>query len=172
METMEQHWVETLHDGSRVVVRPLRRGDLEADRAFIAGLSPQSRRMRFLGQAEGLPEPDLRHLLDVDGVERMAFAAFDESCDRMVGVSRYSRDVDPRGCEFAVAVADEWKGIGLGTCLMRHLVDAARARGIQRMWSLDYARNTEMQELAGFLGFSTTRCPNDPGMVMHELALH
>lgn len=172
METAERQWVETLHDGSRVVIRPLRRSDIDAERAFVSGLSPRSRRMRFLGDAEGLPESALRRLLELDGFETVAFAAFDETCDRIVGVSRFSRDADARGCECAVVVADEWRGVGLGTCLMRHLVDAARERGIRRMWSLDFSSNTEMQELARFLGFSSTRCPNDPGMVMHELALH
>lgn len=171
MATTERQWIETLHDGSRVLVRPLRRGDLEAERAFVRGLSPRSRRMRFLGDAEGVPDPELRRLLELDGSEQVAFAAFDESCNRMVGASRFSRDPDARGCECAVVVADEWQGVGLGTCLMRHLVDAARERGIHRMWSLDFASNTEMQELASFLGFATTHCPNDPGMVMHELML-
>lgn len=170
METAERQWVETLHDGSMVVVRPLRRTDLEAERGFVGGLSSRSRRMRFLGQSAGLPEAELRRLVEADGVRKVAFAAFD-SCDRIVGVSRYSCDADPRGCECAVVVADEWQGVGLGTCLMRHLVEAAREQGIHRMWSLDFAGNTEMQELARFLGFASTRCPNDPGMVMHELAL-
>src|SRR5690349_4495828 len=170
METAERQWVETLYDGSTVVVRPLRRTDIGAEREFVGGLSPHSRRMRFLGEFAGLPDAELRRLVDVDGVRKVAFAAFD-SCDRLVGVSRFSCDADPRGCECAVAVADAWQGVGLGTCLMRHLVDAAREHGIRRMWSLDFACNTEMQELAKFLGFASTRCPNDPGMVMHELTL-
>src|SRR5690606_37322538 len=82
------------------------------------GLSPHSRGMRFLGEFAGLPDAELRRLVDVDGVRKVAFAAFD-SCDRLVGVSRFSCDADPRGCECAVAVADAWQGVGLGTCLMR-----------------------------------------------------
>ena len=38
---------ETLPDGSRVVIRPIRPTDVELERRFIEALSPEARRYRF-----------------------------------------------------------------------------------------------------------------------------
>ena len=66
---------------------------------------------------------------------------------------------------------DEWHGRGLGTALMRHLIEVARARGIHRMESIDSAENVEMRDLARFLGFHTSTDPEDARQVIHRLDL-
>ena len=40
--------METLRDGSQVTIRPVTKGDIELERQFIEGLSPEARRYRFL----------------------------------------------------------------------------------------------------------------------------
>jgi L-amino acid N-acyltransferase YncA len=57
----------------------------------------------------------------------------------------------------------------MGTLLMRHLIDNARARGVQEMVSLDAADNTEMRALADYLGFSREADPLDATQVIHRL---
>lgn len=171
MDMDTTQWIETLHDGSRVLVRAIRPGDKARDAAFIAGLSERSRRMRFLGQVRGLSDAELRRLTEIDQVHDVAFVAISEVDDHIVGISRYSRMADGEGCECAVAVADEWQGVGLGARLMHYLIEDARARGLRRMVSFDLAENAEMRELAHFLGFSTRPDKDDARMVVHELAL-
>ena len=46
--TPAQSSIETLRDGSKVTIRPILKEDVELERKFIEGLSPQSRRYRFL----------------------------------------------------------------------------------------------------------------------------
>ena len=165
--------VETLADGRRVLIRPMNPGDAEAERAFILALSPQSRRYRFLEQI-GDPSADMiAHLVDVDHVNDEAFVALADADERgaIVGVSRYAVGSDPLACEIAVTVLDAWQGQGLGTALMRRLIDAARERGLQRMVSLDFAENQEMAHLAHALGFHTAPDPDDRTQVVHTLAL-
>jgi acetyltransferase len=70
-----------------------------------------------------------------------------------------------------VTVLDAWQGQGLGTILMRRLIDAARERGLQRMVSLDFAENQEMAHLAHPLGFHTVPDPDDRTQVVHTLIL-
>jgi acetyltransferase len=164
---------ETLADGRQVLIRPMNPGDFDAERAFIDALSPKSRRNRF---QEQIRDPDaglVAELVDVDHERQEAFAAFAGAPDgeRIVGVSRYIRTSEPDTCEIAVAVLDDWQDKGLGTSLMRRLIDAARRRGLKRMVSLDFAENHEMTHLAGFLGFRTVPDPGDRTQLLHMLEL-
>ena len=164
---------ESLTDGRRVMIRPMNPSDAEAERAFILALSPRARRYRFQEQI-GDPSPELvAHLVDVDHVNDEAFVALSEDSGhtRIVGVSRYAVGADPRCGEIAVTVLDDWQSHGLGTALMRRLIDAARERGLRRLVSLDFAENSEMAHLAHRLGFATTPDPDDRTQVVHTLVL-
>lgn len=166
-------WSETLRDGRHVVIRPITPQDARAERAFIESLSLQARRFRFLGQARHPSEQLIERLTDIDYVHEVAFVAVvaDDSREKIVGVGRYSTDRQGTACECAVTVGDEWQNLGLGTLLMRHLIEVARARGIRRMFSIDSAENIRMLDLAKFLGFDTRVDPDDSSQVIHELIL-
>ena len=47
--------------------------------------------------------------------------------DNIVGVGRYTATRDSTTCECAVTVLDDWQKRGLGSVLMRHLIDVAEA---------------------------------------------
>ena len=165
--------VVTLLDGSEVTIRVLRKGDAQLERDFIRNLSPESRWMRFLGQI-GEPSDSLIHkLTELDYQHDMAFIALSREGGVLheVGVSRYSLTPDGQSCECAVTVADAWQGKGLGTILMRDLIDIARKRGIRSMFSIDANENVRMQELARDLGFKRKRDPDDPTRAIHRLVL-
>ncbi len=166
-------WSETLRDHSHVLIRPISKQDNSAERAFIEQLSPDARRFRFLGQVRRPSERVIEQFTDIDYVHDVAFVAVtpEDSHERIVGVSRYSTDQGGLNCECAVTVSDEWQQKGLGTLLMKHLIEVARARGIRRMTSIDSAENLQMKDLAKFLGFRTRVDPDDASQVLHELDL-
>ncbi|MFT3898597.1 MAG: GNAT family N-acetyltransferase [Thermomonas sp.] len=164
---------ETLADGREVLIRPMNPGDFDAERAFIAALSPEARRFRFQEQIR-TPDAELvAELVDVDHERQEAFVALagGPGEERIVGVSRYIISSTPGICEIAVTVLDDWQGQGLGTSLMRHLIEAARAHGLKRMVSLDFAENHEMTHLARSLGFRTAPDPGDRTQLLHTLDL-
>jgi GNAT superfamily N-acetyltransferase len=165
--------VVTLRDGSEVAIRALRKEDAELERDFIRNLSPESRWMRFLGQIGEPGDALIRKLTELDYQRDMAFIALshDGGVTRQVGVSRYSLAPDGQSCECAVTVADAWQGRGLGTLLMRDLINMARRRGIRSMFSIDASENGRMRELARDLGFKRERDPDDPTLVIHRLTL-
>lgn len=165
--------VVTLMDGSEVAIRVMRKEDAELDRDFIRNLSPESRWMRFLGQICEPSDSLIRKLTEFDYRHDMAFIALSRKHGdvRAVGVSRYSLAPDGQSCECAVAVADAWQGKGLGTVLMRDLIDIARRRGIRSMFSIDASENERMRELAHDLGFKRERDPDDATRVIHRLML-
>ena len=165
--------VVTLLDGSEVTIRALRKEDAELERAFIRNLSPESRWMRFLGQIGEPSDSLVRKLTELDYQHDMAFIALSREGGVLheVGVSRYSLAPDGKSCECAVTVADAWQGKGLGTILMRDLIDIARKRGIRSMFSIDANENERMRELARDFGFKRELDPDDPTRVIHRLAL-
>ena len=166
-------WTDTLADGTHVIIRPIRKEDAALERAFIKRMSPESRRLRFLGQMNEASDALVQALTDIDYRRDMAFVALvhRDGEKREIGVARYGTNQDGTACECAVAVADEWRHRGLGVLLMRHLIDVARSRGVRTMFSLDEADNTAMRDLAKFLGFRRARDPADATQVIHTLTL-
>lgn len=164
-------WSETLHDRSHVVIRPIGKHDKDAERAFIEGLSTESRRFRFLGQIRSPSEQMVEDFTNIDLAHEAAFVAVtrDDSRERIVGVSRYSCDADGLNCECAVTVSDEWQNKGLGTLLLKHLIEVAKARGIHSISSTDSADNIQMKHPARHLGFRRRVDPGDANQVIHEL---
>ena len=166
-------WSETLRDNSHVVIRPITRLDKGAEREFIEELTPEARRFRFLGQVGSPSERMIEQFTDIDYVHDVAFVAVirHDSRERIVGVSRYCTDADGSRCECAVTVSEGWQNKGLGSLLMKHLIEVARSRGIGTMFSIDSAENQAMKDLASFLGFHTREDPDDSSQVIHELQL-
>jgi GNAT superfamily N-acetyltransferase len=169
----EIQWKVKLRDGTTVLIRPIHGADLEMERRFIERLSPLTRRMRFLGEVKTPSAALLDQLTHPDPVRDAAFVALvaDGAEKREVGVARFSSRPDGLACECAVVVSDEWQGRGLATILMQHLIEIARERGIECMYSVDLAGNFAMQELTAHLGFQRKPDPNDPSQVLHVLDL-
>lgn len=166
-------WIEHLRDQTRVVIRPLARTDAAREREFIESLSPQTLRFRFLGQVRHPSAELIRQLTDIDYADDVAFGAFvpDDADQKILGVARYNASSDGTSCECAVTVRDDWHHRGLGTVLMKHLIEVAKARGILFMVSVDSVENTGMADLARFLGFAREFDPQDAGQVVHRLIL-
>jgi len=169
----DPHWTATLADGTRILIRPIHKEDAALERAFLKRLSPESRRLRFLGQMSEPSDELIHNLTDIDYRRDMAFVALvhREGEKREIGVARYSTSADGGTCECAVTVSDDWRNRGLGTLLMRHLIDVARSRGVRSMMSIDEADNTGMRDLAKFFGFRRKSDPDDRSLVIHTLKL-
>jgi len=168
-----EHWVESLNDGTHVLIRPLRAEDRQREADFIARLSPEARHFRFLCSMREVSPALLDQLMAVDFQDSVAYVALVHQDGELteVGISRYSVGKDKQQCECAVTVADDWRERGLAVALMRHLIDCARRNGLQQMFSVDSAANTAMQELAHFLGFSSHQDPDDATQLIHTLKL-
>lgn len=166
-------WKEKLRDGSSVLIRPIHPGDEDIERKFIERLSAQSRRYRFLGEIASAGVKLVEQFTHPDPTHDAAFVALiaDGAEKREIGVARFSSGSDMARCECAIAVSDDWQGKGLGTIMMRHLIDIARQRGFKSMYSIDAGDNEPMRELAEHLGFERRHDPDDATQVIHTLDL-
>jgi len=174
MATTTNEWTETLKDGRRALIRPIRHDDIDATAAFIESLSPPSKHFLFLGGVARLSDDALRRLCDPDYAHDMAYVALDASSgggQRQIGVCRYAGSDKTNRAEISVAVADDWQHCGLGKRLLTHLIDYARGHGISCLYSMDWAANNRMRKLARDLGFVEKPDPDDPRQVICYLEL-
>jgi GNAT superfamily N-acetyltransferase len=162
-----------LRGSDRVLVRPIHAKDVELARRFIEGLSPTSRRFRFLETMRSPSDALLKQLTTVDPLTDAAYVAVigNGSEERQIGVARFSASADGDDCEFAITVADEWQNKGLGTLLMRHLIEVARSRGIESMHSSDPADNRLMRRFAKHLRLRHINDPQDSSLVRYIVDL-
>jgi RimJ/RimL family protein N-acetyltransferase len=126
--------LHTLHDGTRILLRPIEAGDKARLSAALGRLSQETIRRRFLAAKPSFSTSELRYLTEVDGRNHLALAAVvADDPEALVGVARCVRLPDaPDTAEFAIVVGDPFQGRGLGTLLARELASAARAAGIRR----------------------------------------
>jgi acetyltransferase len=94
-----------------------------------------------------------------------------DATDETVGVARLARNDDTGVEEFAVIVEPDVKGKGLGTHLMRRLIDWARQHKIEEIRGEILAENTNMLTFARHLGFALRYLPSDPEIVEARLVL-
>jgi acetyltransferase len=153
-----------LADGSAVMVRPIRPEDAALEQAFVAGLSEDTRRFRFMAPVRELSPDMLARFTQIDYDREMALIAIDESRggEVEVAVARYVTCPDGESCEFAIVVADAWQGRGLGRLLMRRLAETARGKGLKRMLGYVLADNACMLALCRRLGCQISTDEQDP----------
>ena len=161
-----------LSDGTLLVIRPIRPEDADSEASFVRELSPAARRLRFMGAMKELSPELLVQFTQIDYHREMALVAVAErKLPTQIGVARYVINPDETSCEFAIVVSDRVQNLGVGTRLLKALIDAARDQGLTRMEGMVLRENEPMLELARRLGFASEPIKSDPDAVRVELWL-
>jgi len=174
--------VMPMRGGGEYTIRPIHPDDAEMLRRLVRELSPQSRYFRFISSMAELPPPMLARFTLIDYDREMALIAIlkerkaDEDgeiveTERIIGVSRYVTNPDQSSCEFALVVADDFNGKGLGSRLMESIMDVAREKGLSEIEGLVLANNAGMLRLMRGLGYEVKAYADDPDfkLVTHTL---
>jgi len=165
-----------LRDGVSLSVRPIRPEDAALERRFVNGLSEESRYFRFFYRLHELTPQMLARFTQVDYDREMALVAIapDASVpegERFVGVARYIATPDGESAEFALVVADDWQGRGVGHGLMERLVASARKRGFARLSGTVLRSNRAMLRFVEQFGFAVADDPHDSDQAVATLDL-
>lgn len=157
-----------LSDGTNVVIRPIRPEDAELEQQFMRSLSEESRYFRFMNSIQELTQTMLVRFTQLDYSREIALIAVTETHTKTtghheieLGVARYSMNPDGESCEFAIVIADDMHGKGLGSKLMTALMDAARQRGLKVIQGEVLSQNAHMLSLMKKLGFSIKTSEED-----------
>ena len=152
-----------LADGRTVLVRPVRPDDEAAEREFFAGLSSETRRLRFQRFTVALTDGLMHFYTHIDYDRHMGFVC--ESEGHVVGDARYVANSGTRSCELGIAIADDWQHSGIAQLLMEALMRAAQARGFETMEGLVLNDNVDMLDFVRELGFEVRAAAEDPALV-------
>jgi acetyltransferase len=160
-----------LKGGETVLLRPIRAEDLEAERRFIARLSPKTMYLRFHAPLRELTMERLVRYTQIDYDREMAFVAIDSSDENgegeIRGIARYTRNPDGSTCEFGIAVEDGWQGRGLGHALMNALESTARDRGMTEIIGYVLTENDDMGTLMRARMYDARRDEDDSGVMRY-----
>lgn len=148
--TPSYHVREFLPDGRLLNIRAIRPSDRKALHEAFHRLSKSTIRDRFFNVKLDLTPEELTFFTEVDFSCHVALVAeLEGDLERQpVGVGRFVRSNDqPEHCEFAITVADEFQGRGIGTALLKRLVECARRLGIRQLDASVLPQNARMSHL-------------------------
>lgn len=158
--------------GERITLRPVLPQDEDLVADFFRNLSDAARRNRFFRSLRELPAALLHGFTSIDYHAHLALIATVHvgHGEAIVGEARYVV-VAPGEAEFAVTVADEWQGQGIGRLLLSRLAARAEEEGITRLFGDVLAGNDAMRRLARSVGMTVAPTGQGIGLLRAEKAL-
>ena len=165
----------TLRDGREVMLRAIGPQDAAEITQAFERLTTESRYSRFMQHKRELNAAALDRGVNPRPGLDFAFVATVPATDGfdIVGAAQYVRvgDDDPSTCEFAITIAEDWRGSGLAAQLLASLVRRARRDGYVRMEGSVIAGNSKMLALARKLGFTAHSFSDDATVIRVEKRL-
>jgi acetyltransferase len=166
----------TLHDGTAVIIRPIRPEDEPLLVEFHHTLSEQSVYQRYFHPfplSERIAHERLTRIAFINYEREMALVAEwrDEAYKpHIIGVGRLIKLRGGKEAEFAILISDEYQHQGLGTELLSRLVAIGRREGVKRIIADILPDNAAMIRVSEQVGF-TCRYSAEDGVVKAELVL-
>jgi len=155
----------TMKDGTEVTLRSIRLADEPLMAQFHQTLSGRSVYMRYfcsLSLESRVAHDRLVRICHVDG-EREVALVVDHLNKRMgqqqiLGVGRLIKLDAQNEAEVAILVSDQYQKQGLGTELLRRLIEIARSQKLHRVFGELLRDNLAMQTIVKKLGFRFRLC--------------
>ena len=147
-----------LVDGTAVTVRPIRPEDEPLMVKFHEGLSENSVYARYFHKLT------LSQRVSHDRLVRICFNDYDREIalvaevkkgkqKQIVGVGRMSKIHGLNEAEFAMLVSDEWQNKGIGSELLKLIIQAGKREKLNKLVTSILAENRRMQHLCKTHGF-------------------
>jgi acetyltransferase len=163
-----------LGDGRTLLLRPIRPEDEPSLQAAFANMTAEEIRLRFLVPVKTLTHVAAVRFTQIDYDREMGLILTEPGIPgrtEIYGVVNIIADPDNERAEYAIIVRHDMTALGLGTFLMRRIIDYARARGIGEIYGDVLHENRPMLRLCRALGFTETRVTDEPTLVRVALRL-
>jgi acetyltransferase len=153
-----QPW--TMRDGTAILFRPIRPEDEPMMVPFHESLSELSVYMRYFGSlslAQRTAHERLTRVCFIDYDREMALVAEhndpETGVKQILGVGRIIKNHLDDDAEFAVVVSDSAQGKGLGSELLKRLIEVARNENVRRLFGWILPDNYAIQKVCRNVGF-------------------
>jgi RimJ/RimL family protein N-acetyltransferase len=163
-------WTEalTLSNGRELILRPILPLDSEPLRAAFSALSPEEVRLRFMHPITELTPEYAHQLTNLKPGREFALVATEPGAPgaALIGaVARLSIDPQTREAEFALVVGRPLSCMGLGSYMMRKLIQYARRRKLLLIFGDVLGENAPMLRLCDRLGFAHHSLLGEHGII-------
>jgi acyl-CoA hydrolase/RimJ/RimL family protein N-acetyltransferase len=163
-----------LQDGRHAMLRAATRDDIAAIGDYIACLSSDDRRTRYMGTVTvaHLTSPERLSRLYHDTLDYRQHAAFIVELDaEIIGVAHAFRIGESGTYELSFSRRSDLRGQGIGRHLMQMLIDWG-AMGAQDYYATTYRNeNPRMRALFDRFGFVAKADPDDPQAVIYTASI-
>jgi len=138
-----------------VFFRPVKPTDETLEREFFYSLSDESVYYRFFNLVKAMPHEKVQPLVNIDYREEMAIVGLigEPGDEEMVAIGRFKLDPSDNYAEVAFLVRDDFQNRGIGTHLMKKLIEIAREKGIEGFKAEVLAENKKMMHVFHKCGY-------------------
>jgi acetyltransferase len=158
----------TMKDGTKVLIRPIRPEDEPLMAKFHEPLSERSVTLRYfypMKLSQRIEHERLSRISFIDYDREMALVAEKHNAEtgeqEIIAAARLIKITGTQDAEFAILVSDAYQGGGLGTELLRRLLDIGRQEGVKRIYGSILNDNLNMLRVTERLGFKLDGLPKD-----------
>lgn len=160
--------------GPPLRIRPSNPNDRDKLGEFFQSLSAPARCNRFLSSVAKVSASVLDLFATADQANHVALVATQETANSETIIAEARYVISPQNrltAEFALTVADDWQGHGIGRHLLSLLEKLAGERRLQSLWGDTTPANLAMIGLASQCGFGRRRHPQDFKLARLEKAI-
>ena len=143
-----------LDDGTLVSFRPVHPTDEAGTRDLFYDLSKETVYYRYMSHMKRIPRKQVRNFVYIDHRNEVAVVATlpEAYGEEIICVGRYYLDPKSNRAEVAFVVRDAWQNRGIGTFILKHLVNIAKRNGIAGFTAEVLRDNKAMQAVFNHSG--------------------
>ena len=165
----EQYEETHVFGEKKIFFRPVKPTDEAIQREFFYSLSDESLYFRFFNRVKSMPHEKVQPMVNIDFREEISIVGLlgEAGDDVMVAIGGFQIDHTDNVAEVAFVVRDDWQRHGIGTFLMKKLVDIAKDHGLDGFKAEVLAHNRKMLNVFHECGYPVSTRFDDGSYAVH-----